>query len=95
METRPEIAKELACLTTAEKVGRPVYSQNEELIKTIQEIAILGCGADDWRRSEVIRSVRSLDDLKEEVNKMGFTLCRSALYLRLVFETSSKEVQQY
>ena len=51
MEKRPEIAKELACLTTAENFGSSVYSQNEELLKTIQEI---GCGADDKRCSEVI-----------------------------------------
>ena len=84
IERRPEIAEELVCLTTREKVGRPEYSHNEELLKAIQEIAIHGCGADDRRRSEIIRSVRSLDDLTDEVTKMGFTLSRQALYLRLL-----------
>ena len=41
-------------------------------------------GAHDRRRNEVIRSVRSLNDLKEELDKMGFNLSRSWLYLRLL-----------
>ena len=84
IERRPEIAEELFCLKTKETIGRPVYAHNKELLKAIQEIAIHGSGADDRRRSEIIRSVRSLDDLKEEVTKMGFNLSRQALYLRLL-----------
>ncbi len=76
MEKRPEIAKELSCLTTIPKLGRPTFAQNDDLLHTIQEIAILGCGSDDRRRSETIRLVRTLDDLREELKKHGFTLIK-------------------
>ena len=67
MEKRLEIAEELSCLTSSEKTGRPTFAQNESLLHTIQELAIIGCGAEDRRRSEMIRSVRTLDDLAEEI----------------------------
>ena len=53
IERRPEIA-------------RPIYPQNDYLLNAIQEIAELGCGAEDRRRNEIIRSVRTLDDPTEE-----------------------------
>ena len=81
IERRPEIAMELACLSTAQKIGRPIYPQNDYLLNTIQEIAVLGCGADDRRRNESIRSVSTLDDLTEELKKQGFTLSRAGVYL--------------
>ena len=84
IERRPEIATELACLSTAQKIGRPIYPQNDYLLNTIQEIAVLGCGADDRRRNEIIRSVRTLDDLTEELKKQGFTLSRAGVYLRFL-----------
>ena len=84
IEKRPEIAEELSCLTTTTKVGRPTFAQNDNLLHTVQEIAILGCGSEDRRRSEIIRSVRTLDDLVDELKKQGFTLSRTAVYLRLL-----------
>ena len=42
--------------------------------RPIQEIAMLGCGSEDKRRSEIIRSVRILDDLADELKKQGFAL---------------------
>ena len=84
IEQRPEIAKELSCLTTVQKIGRPIYPQNDYLLRAIQEIAILGCGAEDRRRSELIRSVRTLDDLTDELKKQGFILSRTAVYHRLL-----------
>ena len=47
MERRPEIATELPCLTTTERIGRPTYADNESLLHTIKEIALMGCGTDD------------------------------------------------
>ena len=32
MERRPEIATELPCLTTTERIGRPTYADNESLL---------------------------------------------------------------
>lgn len=36
------------------------------------------------KASEIIRSVRTLDDLADELKKQGFTLSRTAVYLRLL-----------
>ena len=47
MERRPEIATELSCLTTTERIGRSAYAYNESLLYTIKEIALMGCGTDD------------------------------------------------
>ena len=62
MEKRSEIANELSCLATSQKKGRPEYSQNDRLLQTVQEIAILGSESDDRRRCELKWSVRMLDD---------------------------------
>ena len=63
MERRPEVAAELPCLTTTERIGQPTYADNESLFHTIKEIALIGCGTDDRRESELICSVCTLDDL--------------------------------
>lgn len=46
-------------------------------------MAILGSGSDERRRSELIRSGRTLDDQVEEMKKHGFTLSRWAINLQL------------
>ena len=83
MEQHPEISSKLQCLATSDRIGRPTYENNDELLKVIKEIAILGSGADDRRNSEMIRSIRSLDDLTTELNQRGFEIKRSTVYLRL------------
>lgn len=54
------------------------------LLDAITKIAVASGAADDRRRSEVLSACRTLDDLKAELEKQGYTLSRSALYLRLV-----------
>ena len=54
------------------------------LLKSIQDIAIFGRGADDCRRTEKIRYNKTLDNLTEELRKHEFTINRSAVYLRLI-----------
>ena len=83
MQEHPEISAELQCLTTSDKIGRPAYESNDEMLNVLKELAIIGSGADDRRNTEIIRSIRSLDDLTEELNKLGYNLKRSAVYLRL------------
>ena len=46
-ERKPEIAAELSCLTMTERIGQPTYADNESLLHTIKEIALMGCGMDD------------------------------------------------
>ena len=69
--------------------GRPRLEESQKgLLDTIAELAIHGCGADERRRSEKIRTVRTLDGMKEELENLGFSLSRSALYLRLLPKNS-------
>ena len=56
----------------------------EELLKTIAEIACTGSAADDHQRSGMIRTIKTLDELTDELHKRGFELSRSAVYLRIL-----------
>lgn len=55
-----------------------------ELLKAIVNIAKVGAAADERRRTDKIRTCKTLDDLQEELEKIGFKLSRSATYLRLL-----------
>ena len=52
-----------------------------ELIKAICRIAIRGSATHDQRRNKVIRTVKALDHLTEALNRKGFELKRSSVYL--------------
>ena len=78
-ETDPSINK-----FTRSKVGRPSLNVDQpELLRVICDIASAGASADDRRRTEQLRSCKTLDDLTKAVNDAGFHLRRSATYLRL------------
>ena len=51
--------------------GAPKKVENEELIQAIARIAIHGSAAHDNRRNEVIRTVKTLDQLTEALQKEG------------------------
>ena len=61
-------------------LGRPERCDKSELIKAICRIAISGSTAHDRRRNEVIRTVKTLDQLEETLNRERFELKRSSLY---------------
>ena len=44
----------------------------------------MGCGTDDRRQSELIWSVRTLDDFVAELENMGFLLSRTGVHLLLI-----------
>ena len=44
----------------------------------------MGCGIDDRWQSELIWSVRTLDNLVAELEKMGFLLSHMDVYLQLI-----------
>lgn len=70
LEADPEL---LSRLKKRPKVGRPsVDAEQPSLIAAIVDIATYGAGADARRRTESLRSVRTLDDLHEELLKQGF-----------------------
>lgn len=90
LESHPELKKEVPSLR--EKKGRPRIEEDQrDLLNTIAEIAIHGSAAEDKRRSELMRSVKTLDDLKDELNKLGYNISRSAVYLRLLPKRSNTQ----
>ena len=57
--------------------GQPKIEEDQpDLLQTIINVAIHGSGADDCRRTEMIRTVKTLDDLHVELLKQGFFLSR-------------------
>ena len=68
--------------------GRPQKYDNSELIEAMCRIAIPGSAAHDRRRNEVIRTVKSLDQLTEALHQEGYDLKRSSVYLHLLPKNS-------
>nr|XP_043066048.1 uncharacterized protein LOC122321057 [Drosophila bipectinata]XP_043066049.1 uncharacterized protein LOC122321057 [Drosophila bipectinata] len=93
VKTRREIKKESKSLKRKQQIAEDQnkYRQNKKplLHKTFLEIAMFGSGADERRRTNLVRSVKTLSDLHEELKKEGFNLSRSATYLRLLPRSSS------
>ncbi|CAM4849169.1 unnamed protein product [Rotaria magnacalcarata] len=54
------------------------------LLQTILDIAAPFAGADGRRRSDTLCSIKTLDDLCEELEKRGLHISRSSAYLRLL-----------
>lgn len=71
-------------ITLHEHPGRSRLENEDNLIKTITEIAMYGSSVDEKRRSEIIRSCRTLDDLHKKLTDLGFEISRSATYIRLI-----------
>lgn len=65
--------------------GRPRIEEDQpEIFKAIMDIAIHGSAAHEKRREEMFRCVKTLDDLSNSLNELGFQISRSATYLRLM-----------
>lgn len=74
VEKYPE-AKDI--LKLKEKPGQPRLEDDcPALCSVIMEIAKFGSGADDRRQTESIRTVKSLDELTNELNARGFKISR-------------------
>lgn len=70
--TNPEIS---AKLKKRSAPGKPrVEEKQPELLRIITDIATYGGAADDRRRSETIRSVKTLNELTKELIHLGFTV---------------------
>ncbi|GBP40850.1 hypothetical protein EVAR_88911_1 [Eumeta japonica] len=71
-------------LKTRSAPGRPrLEEQRPLLLKTIVDLAMFGASAEERRRSEIVRSCRTLTDLHEKLKEQGFQISRSGTYLRL------------
>ena len=64
--------------------GRPPSNEKNLLIDAISRIAMHGSAAHEKRRSEVIRTIKTLDQLTIALRAEGFNLHRSSVYLRLI-----------
>ena len=65
--------------------GRPrIETDQPQLFSTILDIVQASSSAEEKRKSERIRSVKTLDDLQSELESLNFKLSRSTTYLRLL-----------
>jgi len=78
----PELTNELK---TKQARGRPSIDNTQPaLLSAIIDIATYGSGADDRRRTENLRAVKTLDELTTALSTAGFKISRSGVYLRLL-----------
>ncbi|XP_037033492.1 uncharacterized protein LOC119072388 isoform X2 [Bradysia coprophila] len=84
----PEVVEKFG--SKKRKAGRPRIEETQsELLNALVDIATYGCGADQKRRSNMMRSIHTLDELTAELNSQGFQVKRGAVYLRLLPRNSS------
>ncbi|CAG8771556.1 41463_t:CDS:2 [Gigaspora margarita] len=66
-------------------VGRPRLEETQPgLLETILRLVSSDGQADERRRSEMIRSVKTLDQLQAALEQLNYKISRSATYLRLL-----------
>ena len=53
-------------------------------METVLQIATIGSTCGEKRREDMVRTVKTLDDLTNAVHSLGYIVSRSALYLRLL-----------
>jgi len=82
--SNPEIAKKFKGFNRSSS-GRPRIEVDQPgLLSAILNIVQASTAADPRRRTEALRSITTLDDMKSELEKLGYNLSRSATYLRLL-----------
>ena len=77
-------------MKTKQTVGRPrIESDQPMLLKDVLDIATIGAACSDKRRDDLFRTVKTLDDLKEAIDQLGYKLSRISLYYRLLPKNAS------
>ena len=67
-----------------EKVGRPRIEVDQPgLLETILDLVQANSATDDRRRSEIVRTVKTLKDLNTELIAEGYNLSENATFIRL------------
>ena len=80
----PEVASILKGINR-ESPGNPrIECDQPEILEEILKIAEVGSACSDRRRDNTVRTVRTLDQLKTELNNLGFQVSRSGIYLKLL-----------
>jgi hypothetical protein len=82
VDLNPSIAK---VLKVHSKKGRPpIVDEQPGILTAILDLLSFGSSADDRRRIEGLRAVKSLDDLTAELQKQNFNISRTATYYHLM-----------
>lgn len=85
--SNPELKNQLKLRS---KRGRPSVEEDQpEFLKQILNIAMHGSAAHEKRQNEVYRTIMTLDDLTAQLNRDGFDVKRSTVYIRLQPKRSS------
>lgn len=77
--------------------GQPRLEDEQPLLlKTIIDLAIHGSASHEKRQNDLYRAVRTLDELTQQLQKEGFKISRSGVYLRpLPWRRLSTEGQRH
>ena len=77
-------------LKSRQQSGRPrIETDQPDLLKTIIQLTAFGAPADHRRRSEKLNACKTLNDLHQELLSFGYSLSKSATYLRLLPKKSN------
>lgn len=78
----PEIA---STLRVREEPGRPRLEEDQPNInRDILGIAMIGAACSDRRREDLMRTIKTLDQLHAALKDLGYKISRSGVYLRLL-----------
>ena len=86
LESMDETTRKKMMGKATSNLGRLEKCDKLELIKAVCRIAISGSAAHGQRRNEAIRTVKTLDHLTEALNRKGFELKRSSVYLHFLLQ---------
>ncbi|GBP67430.1 hypothetical protein EVAR_47149_1 [Eumeta japonica] len=76
--------------------GRPRLEEKQpQLLKTIVDWAMFGASAEERRRSEIVRSCRTLTDLYKKQKEHGFQISKSGTYFRLLPRNTTLEGKRH
>lgn len=82
VDAHPDLA---ATLVSREKIGRPsIVDEQPGLLDAIVNLAEYGSQAEDRRRFECLRTIKTVTDMTSALKILGFNLSRSATYYHLL-----------
>ncbi|KAJ8886003.1 hypothetical protein PR048_012209 [Dryococelus australis] len=65
--------------------GHPhLEEEQSELLKAVVDLAMFGVSAEERHHCEIVRSVHMLSELTDKLIELGFSISRSATYIRLL-----------
>lgn len=87
VDAHPELA---ATLASREKIGRPsIVDEQPGLLEAIASLAEYGSQAEDRRRFECLRTIKTVSDMTAALKNLGSNLSRSSTYYHLLPRNAS------